>query len=266
MKKPKISIITVCYNSEAHIEEALQSVINQSYENKEYLVIDGGSTDGTLSIIEQYRDKIDYFVSEPDKGISDAFNKGIRAATGDIIGICNADDQLAADCLQLIADNSEEGIDIYRMNETVKNFETGEEWLTRPTLVYGKTFRSHYTCHMGCFVTKVAYKRYGMYDTELRIQMDTDLLRRFTVKGARYKYIDANCGYFRRGGVSNTKSQTKRKNYERALVMKRYGASDCDVFITQCYHTIMQMAKSVLLALHLDPTKIKEKTKFSKKI
>lgn len=63
MKKPKISIITVCYNSEAHIEEALQSVINQSYENKEYLVIDGGSSDGTLSIIEKYRDKIDYFVS-----------------------------------------------------------------------------------------------------------------------------------------------------------------------------------------------------------
>ena len=117
---------------------------------------------------------------------------------------------------------------------------------------------------MGCFVTKKAYEKYGMYDVELKIQMDTDLLRRFTVKGAKYKYIDANCGYFRRGGVSNTKSQTKRKNYERALVMKRYGASDGDIFLTQCYHMMMQMAKSVLLGLHLDPTKIKEKTKFSK--
>lgn len=264
MKKPKISIITVCYNSEVHIEEAILSVINQSYDNKEYLVIDGGSKDGTLSIIEKYKDKIDYFVSEPDKGISDAFNKGIKAATGDIIGICNADDQLASNCLQLVADNYEEYVDIYRMNETIKNFETGEEWLTRPTLVYGKTFRSHYTCHMGCFVTKVAYKRFGMYDTDLRIQMDTDLLRRFTVMGARYKYIDANCGYFRRGGVSNTKDMTKRKNYERAIVMKRYGASDSAIFLTQCYHTMMQLAKSVLLGLKLDPTEIKEKIKFSK--
>ena len=92
MDKPKISIITVCYNSEAHLEEAMLSIINQSYANKEYIVIDGGSKDNTLAIIDKYRDKIDYFVSEPDKGISDAFNKGIKAATGDIIGIINSDD------------------------------------------------------------------------------------------------------------------------------------------------------------------------------
>ena len=98
---PKISIVTVCYNSKSHIEEAIQSVLNQTYKNLEYIVIDGGSTDGTLDIIDKYKDKIDYFVSEPDKGISDAFNKGIKAATGDIIGICNADDKLALDCLQI---------------------------------------------------------------------------------------------------------------------------------------------------------------------
>lgn len=149
------------------------------------------------------------------------------------------------------------------MNEAIKNFETGEEWLTHPTLVYGKTFMNHYTCHMGCFVTKKAYEKYGMYDVELRIQMDTDLLRRFSVKGARYKYIDANCGYFRRGGVSNTKSQTQRKNYERALVMKRYGASDWDVLITQMYHKAMQIAKDLLIALHIDPTKMRKKVGLS---
>ena len=104
MKKPKISIITVCYNSEAHIEEALLSVINQSYENKEYLVIDGGSKDGTLNIIEKYKDRIDYFVSEPDKGISDAFNKGIKAATGDIIGILNSDDFMMPNALTKVAE------------------------------------------------------------------------------------------------------------------------------------------------------------------
>ena len=94
MKKPKISIITVCYNSEAHLEECIRSIVTQEYENNEYLVIDGGSKDGTLDIINKYRDKIAYFVSEPDKGISDAFNKGIKAATGDIIGILNSDDYM----------------------------------------------------------------------------------------------------------------------------------------------------------------------------
>ena len=113
MKKPKISIITVCYNSEAHIEEAILSVINQSYENKEYLVIDGGSKDGTLNIIEKYKDKIDYFVSEPDKGISDAFNKGIKAATGDIIGILNSDDFMMPDALTKVAEQYEKKIDVY---------------------------------------------------------------------------------------------------------------------------------------------------------
>ena len=257
MGKPKISIITVCYNSKAHLEEAINSVLNQTYSNKEYIVIDGGSTDGTLDIINKYRDKIDYFVSEKDRGISDAFNKGIKAATGDIIGICNADDLLVSDCMQIVADNYEEGVDIYRMNEVVKNFETGEEFLTKPTLVYGKRLMNHYTCHMGCFVTKAAYEKYGMYDVNLRIQMDTDLLRRFTVKGAKYKYIDANCGFFRRGGVST--SGVKRRNYERKLIMKRYGASILDVLVTQSYHHTMQIVKSIMLFLHLDPTKMKEK-------
>lgn len=114
MKKPKISIITVCYNSEAHLEEAMLSIINQSYANKEYIVIDGGSKDNTLAIIDKYRDKIDYFVSEPDKGISDAFNKGIKAATGDIIGIINSDDFMMPDALHKVAEQYEEGVDLYR--------------------------------------------------------------------------------------------------------------------------------------------------------
>lgn len=261
MSNPKISIITITYNSSKHLEEAILSVINQSYQNKEYIIIDGASTDGTLDIINKYRDQIDYLVSEPDKGISDAFNKGIRAATGDIIGICNADDQLALDCMQILAENYEEGVDIYRMNEVVKNFETGEEFLTKPTLIYGHRLMNHYTCHMGCFVTKAAYEKYGMYDVNLRIQMDTDLLCRFTSKRAKYKYVNANCGFFRRGGVSTT--DVKRRNYERKLIMKRYGASAWDMMVTQVYHYTMQMVKRLLLGLNIDPTKLKEKVGLS---
>ena len=104
----------MCYNSEVHLEEAILSVISQPYINKEYIVIDGGSTDGTLKIIEKYRNKIDYYISEPDKGISDAFNKGIKAATGDLIGILNSDDFMMPDVLSKIAVEYDENIGVYR--------------------------------------------------------------------------------------------------------------------------------------------------------
>ena len=88
----KVSIITVCYNSSATISDTIESVISQSYPDIEYVVVDGGSTDGTLEIIEQYRDDITHFISEPDEGIYDAMNKGISICSGDIIGILNSDD------------------------------------------------------------------------------------------------------------------------------------------------------------------------------
>lgn len=95
----KISIITITYNSEKTIEETILSIINQNYQNIEYIIIDGGSKDNTLNIINKYKTKISKVISEPDNGISDAFNKGIREATGDIIGIINSDDILNIDTL-----------------------------------------------------------------------------------------------------------------------------------------------------------------------
>jgi glycosyltransferase involved in cell wall biosynthesis len=88
----KVSIITVAYNSESTIEETIQSVLSQDYFAIEYIVIDGGSNDGTLDLIKKYQAKIDYFISEPDQGIYDAMNKGVRASSGELIGILNSDD------------------------------------------------------------------------------------------------------------------------------------------------------------------------------
>ncbi|GHT63967.1 hypothetical protein AGMMS50239_20840 [Bacteroidia bacterium] len=92
MNNPKISIVTVTYNAVSVLEETILSIINQIYNNIEYIVIDGGSTDGTLDIIKKYEDRLSYWISEPDKGIYDAMNKGIDRASGDWINFMNAGD------------------------------------------------------------------------------------------------------------------------------------------------------------------------------
>ena len=101
MKRPKISIVTITYNSEAIVEETIKSVISQDYPDLEYIIIDGGSKDNTLAVVDKYRDRIAKVVSEPDEGISDAFNKGIRNATGDIVGIINSDVKIPSEIFLL---------------------------------------------------------------------------------------------------------------------------------------------------------------------
>ena len=102
---PKISVITIAYNCGKEIESTIISVIHQQYTNKEYILIDGGSTDNTMSIVGKYRQQIDVVISEKDKGRSDAFNKGIQHATGDYIVMINAGDLLTENALQTFAEN-----------------------------------------------------------------------------------------------------------------------------------------------------------------
>lgn len=100
--EPLVSIITVVFNGEKYLEQTILSVLNQTYSNIEYIIIDGGSSDATLDIINKYTDKIDYWVSEPDSGIYDAMNKGISLATGQLIGIINSDDWYELDAVEEI--------------------------------------------------------------------------------------------------------------------------------------------------------------------
>ena len=99
---PLISIITVVKNNEKYLEETIQSIINQKFKNFEYIIIDGKSTDRTLEIIKKYNTEIDYWISEDDKGIYDAFNKGINIANGELIGFVNSDDVLTPNALEIL--------------------------------------------------------------------------------------------------------------------------------------------------------------------
>ena len=105
MEQVKISIITITYNSERTVEETLKSVISQAYPKLEYIIVDGASKDKTLDVVAKYKDSIARIISEPDKGIADAFNKGIRMATGDLIGIINSDDLLLPGALRKMAES-----------------------------------------------------------------------------------------------------------------------------------------------------------------
>ena len=130
---PKISVITISYNSKDTIEKTINSVISQDYDNKEYIVIDGGSKDGTTDIIRQYSSDICFFVSEPDHGISDAFNKGIRHATGDLIVLINSDDYLLPEALKNVAQHYDTATDIFCCNLLLWNEDSGEKRIIKPS-------------------------------------------------------------------------------------------------------------------------------------
>jgi glycosyltransferase involved in cell wall biosynthesis len=176
---PLVSIVTVVHNGEKHIEQTINSVLGQSYRWVEYIVVDGGSTDDTLNIIRKYEDRIDYWVSESDRGISDAMNKGIRLATGDLIAHLHADDYYAdpsvissvcseylrhPDALWLTG-----GIDIVDGNGDIL-----QEIPVRK-YSYRKLIRGNFILHPATFVTRRAFEKAGHFNEAYRYAMDYDL-------------------------------------------------------------------------------------------
>ena len=168
MGKPVISVVTICYNSVRTIEETLQSVISQKYPYLDYVIIDGGSTDGTLDVVERYQEYLGYFHSEPDEGISDAFNRGILHAKGDLIVIINSDDILLPNALEEVARYYEPGIDIYRGNVIIRNKDTGFTGRDIPSMKFPLMPFFVNVDHQGTFVTAAAYRRWGGYDVKFR--------------------------------------------------------------------------------------------------
>ena len=237
MKQPKISIITVCYNSALHIEECIQSVVSQDYPNLEYIIIDGGSSDGTLDIISKYKDKIAYFVSEPDRGISDAFNKGIKAATGDIIGIINSDDFMMPGVLKNVAAEYEEGVDVYRGYCLVWNEKYNTKHAIHPNAHFGVPPFGSIICHESSFISKKRYEILGGYKVSFKYAMDLDLfVRMYKDKALRTKFIDVCVITFRTGGASSSPAYKLEK--ERIRLVLENGGSRFDACLFATYHRI----------------------------
>ena len=260
---PKISIITITYNSEKTLENTIKSVISQGYDNLEYLIIDGGSKDHTLDIVERYKDKIAVVVSEPDKGISDAFNKGIRLASGEIIGIINSDDQLLPNALAVIARNYAPDVDVYRGELIVNNTKSGYKFRGKPSMdISVKRYMKLGVSHPSTFITKRAYGLYGGYDIAIRYIMDIDMLCRLYNNGCKFKYVPFALAMFNTGGATN--DAFYKKITERYYVIRKNGGS----LILAFYISTVMMLKDVckLLLDNLFGENLKYKLKKRKNI
>ena len=205
----KVSIITISFNSESTIEDTIRSVLAQEYTEIEYIIVDGGSSDGTQRIVERYIDRIAQFISEPDKGIYDGMNKGLALATGDLIGILNSDDVYAdntviSDVVSCIRKSDAEGLyadlDYVDRNDLTK---VTRRWRPGPYR-HGAFRKGWMPPHPTFFVKTEIYDRYGHFSTDLTSASDYELMLRFVHKHCiRIVYLPRVVIKMRTGGHSN---------------------------------------------------------------
>ena len=200
---PLLSIVIVVRNGENHIEQAIRSIHSQAYDNVEHIIVDGGSTDRTLDIVRAYEDRIDIWVSEPDRGIYDAMNKGIGLSSGDLIGLLNSDDWYAEGALAEVAGIHAAGGGRDRI--------IAGKWsivLDRMNLAIEATpsFRFHTgmpLCHQAMFIPRAVYASVGPYDTAYRYAADLDMALRLYTSHIPFAFSNKVLVHFRATGASD---------------------------------------------------------------
>lgn len=205
----KVSIITICFNAVEHIDETIRSVVIQEHKNIELIVVDGGSSDGTREKIDRYRELITHYISEPDKGIYDAMNKGLALATGDIVGFVNAGDMIARyDVVSRVVKEFEtKGVDAVYGDAImvdpeditiVKRFWKGGKFKKE------KFKKGWMPPHLGTYIKRSVYEQHGYFNTDLKVAADYELLLRFFYrKEVSIVYMNRVLVRFRLGGASN---------------------------------------------------------------
>jgi glycosyltransferase involved in cell wall biosynthesis len=214
---PTFSIITVSWNAEQTIRKTIESVINQTERDFEYIIIDGASTDNTMKIVTEYSNKITRILCEKDKGIQDAYNKGINLASGRYIGILNADDQYNLNTLEIVRKE----IDKLEDPETIiyggMSFtDNSEDYLFVSHVELGKRM----ICHPTCFIPASIHRRFGNYDLKYSIASDYDLLSRLSSFGVSFLGINKPLVIYKPGGISSQKKLTSIKDTLR--IQKKY--------------------------------------------
>ena len=229
------SIITICYNSEKTIERTIKSVLAQTCKDYEYIIVDGGSRDGTLDIVKQYEPFFEgrlKWKSEPDTGIYNAMNKGIERASGQIIGIVNSDDWLESDALEkvrgAITKNKERidvlycgGINYHLMDGGVKKWKVNLKALHRDA----KYYLVSGVRHPGLFVPKGVYDKIGAFNDKMKLSADADFMLRCYWGGIEFLDIKAIISNMTEGGISTIETPKTRRLFcdDRKLMLKQFG-------------------------------------------
>lgn len=218
----KVSIITSCYNRAATIRSAIESVLAQDYNDIEFIVVDGSSTDGSLDIIREYVDRISIIISEPDHGMYEAINKGIRVATGEIIGLLHSDD--------FFYDNGVIGRIVKRIKRTHADFLYGDGLFVNPDNTnkvvrywigggyrLWKVRHGWLPLHPTCYIRRDVMMRLGLYNESYKIAADSDLLVRYLLTGGlTVTYLNEYIVRMRMGGLS-TDSAKRKKMWEEDI-------------------------------------------------
>lgn len=242
--QPLVSIVTIVLNGEEDLRKTMESVLHQSYAPIEYIVIDGGSTDKTISLIRHYDEEIDYWVSEPDNGISDAFNKGILAAAGRYIGLINAGDWYEPDTVARVVE------------AFLAKPETG---VVCGALQFWDGLNREYICqsvpqllardmtitHPTCFVRADLYRRFGLYEENYKFAMDYKLLLRLKVQGVRFAALESVLANMQHAGVSEVHWKKALQETHQARVELLTGS----FFASRGYYFFIETKRRIRILL-----------------
>lgn len=249
----KVSIITSCYNREATIRGAIESVLSQDYPDIEYIIIDGASKDNSLNIIKEYKDRITKIVSKPDHGMYEAINKGIRLATGDIIGLVHSDDFLYSS--QTISHIVE------KFNETQADFVYGNglfvnaedtnkvvrNWIGGDYRLW-KVKHGWLPLHPTCYIRREVMMKRGLYNESYKIAADSDLLFRYLLGGdLTVVYLKEYIIKMRMGGLSTDKGRRKQMWQEDIRMYGSHGMSPTITKIEKMLWKVPQYIKAKLM-------------------
>lgn len=196
IQKPLVTIVTVVFNGENFLEETIKSVISQGYDNVEYIIIDGASTDGTIDVIKKYEQFIDYWVSEEDKGIYDAMNKGISLATGQLINFLNAGDRLTADSISAVVGVCDDSCSMI-VGEVA--YDSGRVF--KP--LSHRMVKKNAIHHQGAFYPLNLFKRFGVYSLEYKVLADYHHNYKLIKAGIPIVKLDKILAICSVGGVSD---------------------------------------------------------------
>lgn len=198
--RPIISVITVVYNGEKGLENTMLSILNQNYINIEYIIVDGGSTDSTKDIIRKYEEKISYWVSEPDMGIYDAMNKGVKLSQGEWIIFMNSGDIFNNKevILQIFSSHIDTMTHIIYGNTLIENTK-----ISPPATINKKYFFFDTICHQSIFIRRSVFEEIGYHNLNYKILSDREFLLRAVIRKLNFKYVDVDVCLWETVGFSS---------------------------------------------------------------